>query len=274
MPDSTKVAYLVFDVETVADGALVSRIRYPGWNLEASAAAARYKQELLAEHGSDFVPYTFQKPVSLVVGTVGADFRLQDLVALDEPAFRPHVIAEQFWAGWRKHRQPTFVTFNGRTFDLPVMEQCAFRYGIAVPEWFKTNGPPSDQPRYRFSDAWHIDLQEFLTNYGATRYTGGLNLAANLLGKPGKGEIEGSQVQEYYDKGRVQEINDYCRCDVLDTYFVFLRTRVLTGDLALAREQAIVSETKEWLQARAGQNKAYATYLSRWGDWEDPRKGM
>ena len=34
-------------------------------------------------------------------------------------------------------------------------------------------------------------------------------------------------VQDMYDAGRLAEINDYCRCDVLDTYFVFLRTRVL-----------------------------------------------
>ena len=35
------------------------------------------------------------------------------------------------------------------------------------------------------------------------------------------------------NRGKLAEINNYCRCDVLDTYFVFLRTRVLVGQLTL-----------------------------------------
>ena len=54
--------------------------------------------------------------------------------------------------------------------------------------------------------------------------TGGLNLVANLLGKPGKMDVQGDMVQDMYNAGRLADINDYCRCDVLDTYFVFLRT--------------------------------------------------
>lgn len=273
MPDAgtKKTAYLVFDVETVADGELIARIRYPGWGFDAAKAITRYKDELLKDHGNDFVPYTYQVPTAIVVATVGKDFDLIDLVALDEPQFRPHVIVDQFWTGWMRNDKPAFVTFNGRTFDLPVMEQCAFRYGIPVPDWFRTKVALYEQPRYRFNDRFHIDLQECLTNYGATRYTGGLNLAAQLLGKPGKGEIDGSQVQDYFNQGRLQEISDYCRCDVLDTYFVFLRTRVLTGELTLQREQAIVANAKKWLEARVDTNQAYKTYLSRWGDWKNPR---
>ena len=36
-------------------------------------------------------------------------------------------------------------------------------------------------------------------------------------------------MQDLYDAGKLAEINDYCRCDVLDTYFVFLRTRRAAG---------------------------------------------
>ena len=75
----------------------------------------------------------------------------------------------------------------------------------------------------------HLDLQELLTNFGSTRFNGGLNLAANLLGKPGKMDVQGHMVQDMYEAGKLAEINDYCRCDVLDTYFVFLRSRVLVG---------------------------------------------
>ncbi len=111
-----------------------------------------------------------------------------------------------------------------------------------------------------------------MTNFGSTRFNGGLNLAANLIGKPGKMDVLGHMVQDLYDAGRLAEINDYCRCDVLDTYFVFLRTRVLIGQLTIEAEQAIVAEVKTWLEQKAPQSAAYSHYLESWGDWVNPWK--
>ncbi|MGA2796811.1 MAG: 3'-5' exonuclease, partial [Thermoguttaceae bacterium] len=126
------------------------------------------------------------------------------------------------------------------------------------------------QPRSRYNTAAHIDLCELLTNFGSARITGGLNLVANLLGKPGKMDVQGDMVQDLFDAGRLADINDYCRCDVLDTYFVFLRTRVLLGQLELAAEQQIIAQTKSWLETKAPDNPAYRLYLDHWGDWPNP----
>ena len=116
-------AYFVFDIESVADGALVSRLKYQEEKLAPAKAIAKYREELLAENGKDFIPYTYQLPVSLVIAKVGRDFRLLDLVSLDEKESRPHEIVRLFWEGWRKYDRPTLVTFNGRGFDLPLLEQ-------------------------------------------------------------------------------------------------------------------------------------------------------
>ena len=121
-----------------------------------------------------------------------------------------------------------------------------------MPGWFAATGKAFDQPRGRYNVAAHIDLCELLTNFGSTRFHGGLSLAANLLGKPGKMDVHGDMVQDMYDAGRLAEIHDYCRCDVLDTYFVFLRSRVLVGQLTLQAEQEIIAETKAWLEQKAG----------------------
>ena len=45
-------------------------------------------------------------------------------------------------------------------------------------------------------------------------------------------------VQDLYHDGQLAAINDYCRCDVLDTYFVFLRTCVLVGQLTLSASKS------------------------------------
>jgi predicted PolB exonuclease-like 3'-5' exonuclease len=262
--------YLVFDTESVADGELVARLRYASQGLGAAEAVARYRAELIGKYENDFIPYTFQIPVSVVIAKVAADFRLLDLVVLDEPQFRPHVITEHFWRGWQKYQKPSLVSFNGRSFDIPLLELAAFRYGVNLAGWFNLAGKSFEQPRNRFNIESHIDLHELLTNFGCTRFVGGLNLAANLLGKPGKMDVQGYMVQDLYNEGRVQEINDYCRCDVLDTYFVFLRSRVLLGQLPLDEEQKIVDETRLWLEQRVEAVPAYRLYLERWGDWVNP----
>ena len=68
----------------------------------------------------------------------------------------------------------------------------------------------------------------------------------------------------------MQEINDYCRCDVLDTYFVFLRTAVLMGDITLEREIELTEQTQNWLADRAEEFPVYREYLDQCCDWVNP----
>jgi predicted PolB exonuclease-like 3'-5' exonuclease len=264
------VHYFIFDIETVADGDLIAKVRYPKDGLTAAAATARYRAELLAETGKDVLPTTYVLPISVAIAKIDAGYRLLDLVTLDAPQYRPHVITRLFWQGWNHYQRPTLVTFNGRGYDVPVMELAAYRYGYAVPAWFNVDARSFEQARNRYNTETHLDLYDLLSNFGAGRLTGGLNLLANLIGKPGKSGIDGSQVQDLYDAGESQVINDYCRCDVLDTYFVFLRTRVLLGKLTLEAEHQLVLQTKQWLEEQSAKVPAYAEYLSHWGDWQPP----
>lgn len=265
-----KVTYLVFDIETIVDGELVSKVNYPDDALSAKKALQRFASERLAATGSDFLPLTYHIPVSIVVAKLTRDFRILDVVALDELEVRPHVLTRQFWQGWKAHVCPVFVTFNGRGFDLPVMEIAAYRYGVNIKKWLAPGRKTYDQPRHRYNAGGHIDLLEMLTNYGAARFHGGLNLAATILGKPGKMEMDGSQVQAFYEAGKIADINAYCRCDVLDTYFVFLRSRVLTGEISLKDERQIVDQTRQWLESRAEGTPGFRKYLDNWGDWVNP----
>lgn len=270
-----QVQYLIFDCEAVADGDLIAKIRYPQEALTPPQAIRRYRDEVLAERGDgkDILPVTYMLPISVAVAKVDKAFRLLDLTTLDAPQYRPHVITRHFWQGWTHYKQPTLVSFNGRGYDLPLLELAAFRYGLGVPLWFNVEDKSFEQARNRYNLWAHLDLYDLMSNFGATRLPGGLNLLANLIGKPGKTSIDGSKVQDMYDAGRVQEINDYCRCDVLDTYFVFLRSRVLLGKLKLDEEQQLVADAKAFLESRAPSVPAYAHYLEHWGEWQPPADG-
>ena len=267
---SDSIRYFIFDVESVADGELVRKVRYPGEELSDTEATQKYREELLETRGSDFIPYTFQVPVSVVIGKVTEDFQLVDLVALDVPMYRPHVITRDFWRGWEAYNYPTLVSFNGRGFDIPLLELAAYRYGLSLKKWYAIHARSFDQPRNRFNVSSHLDLMELLTNHGASRFNGGLNLLANMLGKPGKMDVQGSMVQELFDQGELARINDYCRCDVLDTYFAFLRSAVVIGWISLEAEQELVEKTRDWLQQQATDIPALQHYLDNWGNWYNP----
>jgi predicted PolB exonuclease-like 3'-5' exonuclease len=269
---SPAVAYLIFDVESIADGELVSRIRYPGEDHAPEKAIEKYCSERLEETGTEFIPYTFHIPIAIAIIKITVDFKIIDIVTLDAPQYRPHVITKHFWDGWRKYDRPTFVTFNGRTFDIPLMELAAYRYGIGIPEWFNLRAKSYEQRRNRYNLDAHFDLQDVYTNFSTTRLNGGLNLMANLLGLPGKMGIQGHMVQALYNEGQLAQINDYCRCDVLDTYFIFLRTKVLSGELSLDQEQKLVADTKQWLEDRVEDVPVYGEYLNNTTQWLNPWK--
>lgn len=258
-PESaTKTAFLVVDTESVPDGRLVAAVKYPGENLTPEQAIAKAQAEAreTSWNKSDFLPVTFQIPVGACLLRVGGDFALQTFACLDAPHFRPPEIVKKFWyaASWYKAK---LITFNGRGFDLPLMELAAFRYGYSLQDHYL------DRNRYKGS---HVDLQEFLTNFGAYRMNGGLNLLAKMLDLPGKKDVKGDMVYSMYLAGKLQEINDYCLCDTLDTYFVFLRTRILTGDISPEQEKELVAKARELLESKTDEFSVLKTYLKQWNE--------
>ena len=68
-----KVSHLIFDVETVADGDLIRRVRYSDTELSAAEAIARYRAELMEQKGKDVIPVTFMLPISVAVAKVRSD---------------------------------------------------------------------------------------------------------------------------------------------------------------------------------------------------------
>ncbi len=259
-------AFLVLDTESIPDGRLLSLVKYAAEDLSPAEAIRRAQAEAreLSPKGSDFLPVSFQVPVAVCILRVAADFRLQALRCLDAPHFRPQRIVEEFWRGLahyksRSGNRAKLITFNGRGFDLPLLELAAFRYGCCASDYFVNS-------RNRYNG--EIDLFDWLTNYGACRLAGGLDLFSKILGKPGKMEVSGDQVYAMYLAGKIQEINDYCMFDTLDTYFVFLRTRVLRGDISLEEEQVLVAAGKAWITEKSAELPALRKYLENWGDWQ------
>ncbi len=121
-----------------------------------------------------------------------------------------------------KHR-PVIVTYNGRTFDLPVIAHRALEHGIPLKWYFQGKGY-----RYRYSDDGHCDLCDQLSEFGAARAPS-LDVVCRLMGLPGKFEVEGAEVGSMHAQGRLAEIQVYCLLDVIQTGFLFARHRLVAG---------------------------------------------
>lgn len=263
MTPTDKTGYLVMDTESVPDGRLLAMVKYPGQRLTPEQAIDKAQEEMreVSRTGSDFLGASFMYPVAVCIVRVGVDFTIQKITCLDAPQYRSREIVCAFWENLGK-LDARLVTYNGRGFDLPLMEMAAFRFGCNLGEYGLT------LRKDRYNQVQHIDLMDWMGNFGACRHSGGLNLLSKLLGKPGKMDMSGDKVYALFQKGAMQAINDYCMCDTLDTYFVFLRTRVLTGEISLEQERGLVEQAKQFLQEKAAETPGLQPYLDNWGEWQ------
>ncbi|MBN2436187.1 MAG: ribonuclease H-like domain-containing protein [Spirochaetes bacterium] len=258
--------YIVFDIESVPDGKLIKDVKYPGEDISEDEAISRLQDEIMDKTAgkSNFIPVTMQYPVSVVVALIAEDLTINEIKSLDYGNFRASEISRSFWFRVEVlDKKASLVTFNGRGFDVPLMELMAYRYGHEM----KRHLTDKFGTRFRFGTR-HIDLQDFIGNYNAIGVFGGLNMLAKTIGLPGKTDTAGDQVYDLYREGKIEQINDYCIHDVLDTYLVFLRTRVMLGDITLDDEKRIRENCFTYLKENCEYKNAAESYLSHIKDFE------
>lgn len=122
--------------------------------------------------------------------------------------------------------RPVLVTYNGRSFDLPVIVMRSLCHAIALPWYYRDR-----DVRYRYSAEGHLDLCDWLADHGAAR-AGKLDAIARLIGLPGKLGVDGSQVEGLYGAGQLAAIQSYCLADVAQTALLFMRFRLLQGQIS------------------------------------------
>ncbi|MBF0106685.1 MAG: 3'-5' exonuclease [Deltaproteobacteria bacterium] len=256
------IQYLVYDIESIVDKQLLNRVLYQDKGLADQEAFSLYIKKIEEEKGNNFPNPAFHVPVCIAAIAVDKDFTIQKIGLLGEEKRTPGAIVKHFWDMYNRGSF-ILVDFNGRGYDLRLMELWAFRQGIPIHyKHFDKFGV-----RYRYSDDKHLDLHEVVTNNMSIRYQGGLNLLAKMLNKPGKMETNGAMVQDLHDQNKIDEIEDYCLGDALDTYFVFLRWKVVRGSLSLAQETDLVEKARERIKQHANETGQLKKYLERFGSW-------
>ncbi len=124
-------------------------------------------------------------------------------------------ILHNFWNTIKNYDR--FITYNGRSFDIPFIVARSIYHRLNPTKNILTN---------RYYKNEHFDIYDQLTGYNATRgYS--LEMWCKTFGitNPKEKGIDGSKVGDYYKKGLIKEIADYCNRDVIATAELFERIK-------------------------------------------------
>jgi hypothetical protein len=220
---------LIFDIETVGEDfdALdeTTQESLTQWIRKSADDEEEYERELAdLKAGLGFSPLTGEIVAIGVLdyakseGAVYFQAPSADLKDTEEGGikFRPmseKEMLEQFWKLAKTYDE--FITFNGRSFDVPFLLIRSAIHHIKPTKDLMSNRYVTSQR----SGALHIDLFDQLTFYGAMRRKGNLHLWTRAFGiKSPKGEgIKGEDVSRFFRAGRFLEIARYNAGDLWAT---------------------------------------------------------
>ena len=242
----------LIDLETVVDVELLDR---------AEGSYGRFLDDLKIRQDTEhpWVPWYYHRPVVLA----GVALRGSRVHAFAYREDDKDTIAKRWWLASSldaEGKSPSrVITWNGRGFDLPILELDAVRRKLDVSHWMKLPGVKSwEDPRGRFSGQ-HIDLCDWFANGGAATRPP-QNAVAAALGIPGKIGVDGSDVQKLYEDGKIDEIAGYCACDVMTLLAIWCR---VVHCLGRNRDRV---EPQRWIKHAREQFTAagYGEHMEKW----------
>lgn len=179
-----------------------------------------------------------------------------------EPGWDEERLLRAFWRLFEARRY-RLVTWNGRSFDMPVILARSLMYGLSAAPWF-VRGTRWASYGQRYAQDWHLDLMDAMSSYGASpRLT--LDEAAAAAGAPGKMGQHGSCVAEMVARGELGRVRDYCETDVANLYIVYLRWAHLTGRTDAVGHDEAVEGLLRYLDAEGVTRTHLGAFADEWG---------
>jgi predicted PolB exonuclease-like 3'-5' exonuclease len=218
MPEPTVI---VWDLETIPDLAAAARMLGLGHASETEVREAL---------GVSFPKHPLHKIVcvgALVASRQPEGWRIDALGAPNTGERSERELISSFVERVGQLR-PQLITFNGHSFDLPVLRYRAMvnrisAVGLQVRPYF-----------HRYSDD-ALDLCDALGSFSpGTRIK--LDELSKILGLSGKPDgMDGGRVEEMVLAGKIDEVSRYCESDVLNTYRIWLIYELFRGAITAAQ---------------------------------------
>src|ERR1700730_2113749 len=186
---------IVWDIETVPD-------------LRGFAAAngliGKSDEEVRAALGEKFPKHVYHSIVCIgaLVAHREAERWVVDALGAPHCGERSEKELIAAFVGRIAELSPQLVTFNGNSFDLPVLRYRALANRVAAPGL-------SMRPYFHRYAEDAVDLCDVLSAF-SSQGKATLHEICRVMGLPGKPEgIDGSEVAQYHRDGRIQDIADY-----------------------------------------------------------------
>jgi 3'-5' exonuclease len=199
--------------------------------------------------GSAFPKHPLHKIVCIGALIASRRFEGWQIDALGAPHIGERSEAELISAFAEKVGQlrPQLITFNGHSFDLPVLRYRAMvnripATGLHVRPYFN-----------RYTDD-ALDLCDVLGSYGPAAKMK-LDALSKILGFTGKPDgVDGSRVEGMVLAGQVDEVAQYCESDVLNTYHVWLVYELFRGSITAKELHWSEAQIRDFVATRKSVN--------------------
>ncbi|NBT34409.1 MAG: 3'-5' exonuclease [Betaproteobacteria bacterium] len=264
---------LVFDLETVPDVAGMRKLGLFPEGLSDADGVIHVQAERHQAGQSTFFPHYLQR-----VWMIGCAYR-------DEEGFRVRCLGEGYgvsdedeahrikqFFGTIDRYTPQLVSWNGSGFDAPVLHHRALIHGVSAPQYWDQGEHNRDFKYNNYLSRYHsrhLDLMDVLSGYSG-RAGAPLDGLSQVCGLPGKLGEDGAQVWQACLEGRAEQVAAYCETDVVNTYLLYQRFRLMRADItrmAFDAECAMVRKSLESKIGQAGsplQGEHWKKFLAAW----------
>lgn len=260
----------VFDIETVPDLTAAKNLlsRPDASKQELREGLVKYHLDLTDQKNS-FLRQPFHQVISIsfLEAEIVRDFngqefyKILDLRSGGDLTSSEADLVRGFFSHLKKNLS-RLVTFNGKNFDLPVLKYAAMKHEVEA-SWLYKIGDKWNNYNQRYSLDWHCDLADAFSDFGASSRVK-MNELCAAFGLPGKIGVDGSQVMQMFDEGRLQEIRDYCETDVINTYLLYLTYQQHTGTMSRDSFVKCKENLREFLEKKSVEKVNFAEFLREW----------
>ena len=235
---------ITLDIESCIDTPLLNKVMKLTAAQDPMSILDAFNSKMEHENKSTFVPWNFHRPAVVSTLWLGEDGILKEAsyvtvkydmrgeLIIDHVAMR--TMLEKIFVGMgyfhanNRFKKPVIVTFNGKGFDIPVLELMVHLYQMEFSQHdLVTNLLTLPDFRSKFKNTVNYDVQSVLTEMSGGYFAGGLNCVSKKFGGAGKIDTDGSSVHKMlYVNHNIHDTVVYCQTDVLDTLWSYINIQL------------------------------------------------
>jgi 3'-5' exonuclease len=240
---------LAFDLETIPDCAGIRTLYDLPADLPDTDVAEIAFQKQRVRSGNDFLAPHLHRVV--MISCVARDDEGMKVFSIGEPERDEKAAIARFFDAIER-KTPQLVSWNGKGFDIPVLNHRALLHGVCCTRFWETG---DEDQAFRYNNyvnryqTRHLDLMDQLAMFNSRNFAP-IDQIARLAGLPGKQGLGGAEVWPAYQRGEIQAIRSYCEMDVMNTFILFLRFQVMRGLMMQDRYDAECALLRELLAQR------------------------